>query len=131
VGADSISVDMHTTDGRNWTRPHPIGPIRWGFWRVVEQDGTYYSAAYEDGDLQVKLFRLRDGRRWRAGARIYGVAKDTPLETELVFSPSGKRMLGLVRMDGTNFDLLGYQGACAPRCAGRGDRTSGSRAAVS
>src|SRR5262249_46375394 len=35
--------------------------------------------------------------------------EDTPLETELVFMPSG-RMLALVRMDGTDFDLLGFQG---------------------
>jgi hypothetical protein len=110
AGADSISVDMHSTDGRRWTRPHPIGPIRWGFWRVVEQDGTYYSAAYEDGDLRVRLHRSADGRRWRAGPEIYGVSEDTPLETELVFSPSGRRMLGLVRMDGNDFDLLGFQG---------------------
>jgi hypothetical protein len=110
TGADSISVDMHSRDGVRWTRPRPIGPVRWGFWRVVQQDGTYYSAAYEDGDLRVKLFRSADGKRWRAGAPIYGVSENTPLETELVFSPSGRRMLGLVRMDGTDFELLGNQG---------------------
>jgi hypothetical protein len=110
TGADSISVDMHSTDGRHWTRPRPIGPVRWGFWRVVEQDGTFYSAAYEDGDLQVVLYRSRDGRRWRAGPQIYGVSEDTPLETELVLTPSGRRMLGLVRMDGNDFELFGQQG---------------------
>jgi hypothetical protein len=110
VDVDSISVDMHSRDGRRWTRPRPIGPVRWGFWRVVEQDGTYYSAAYEDGDLQVKLFRSTDGRKWRSGARIYGVSKDTPLETELIFSPSGERMLGLVRLDGNDFEYFGNRG---------------------
>jgi hypothetical protein len=115
MGVDSISVDMHSRDGRTWTRPRPIGPVRWGFWRVVEQDGAYYSAAYEDGDLRVRLHRSRDGRTWRAGAEIYGVARDTPLETELVFSPSGKRMLGLVRMDGNDSELLGYQGRLRTR----------------
>jgi len=110
TGAESISVDMHSEDGRTWTRPHPIGPVRWGFWRVVEQDGTYYSAAYEDGDLRVVLYRSSDGRKWRAGPQIYGVSADTPLETELVFTPSGRRMLGLVRMDGTDEELLGNRG---------------------
>jgi hypothetical protein len=110
MGADSISVDTRTRDGERWTDPRVIGPVRWGFWRVVEQDGIFYSAAYEDGDLQVKLFRSRDGRSWKPSAQIYGKSKDTPLETELIFAPSGKRMLGLVRMDGNDFDLLGFQG---------------------
>jgi hypothetical protein len=51
-----------------------------------------------------------DGRRWQTGPQIYGVSEDTPLETELGFSPTGKRMLGLVRMDGNDTDLLGDQG---------------------
>src|ERR687888_1221307 len=38
-GAGSISVQMHSRDGRNWSRPQAIGPLNWGFWRVVEQDG--------------------------------------------------------------------------------------------
>jgi hypothetical protein len=108
--AGSVSVQMHSADGRAWSAPRPIGPETWGFWRVVEQDGTYYSAAYQDGDLQVVLYRSRDGVHWRAGPLIYGVSEDTPLETELVFSPSGKRMLGLVRMDGNDFELLGQRG---------------------
>jgi hypothetical protein len=108
--AGSISVDMWSTDGDRWTRPHEIGPLGWGFWRVVEQDGVYYSAAYEDGDLQVVLHRSRDGKRWSAGPRIYGVSADTPLEAELVFSPSGKRMLALVRMDGNDYELFGHRG---------------------
>jgi hypothetical protein len=107
---DSVSVEMHSRDGRSWTRPRPIGPVRWGFWRVVEQNGTYYSAAYEDGDLSVDLYRSRDGLRWRTRPQIYGVARDTPLETELAFSPSGEHMLGLVRMDGNDFELLGQRG---------------------
>jgi hypothetical protein len=110
TGADSISVDMHSSDGWNWTRPRPIGPARWGFWRVVEQDGVYYSAAYEDGDLQVVLYRSPNGRTWSVGPQIYGVSADTPLETELIFTPSGKRMLALVRMDGNDFELFGNQG---------------------
>jgi hypothetical protein len=110
MDAGSVSVDMHSSDGRRWSRPKPIGPIRWGFWRVKRQGRNYYSAAYEDGDLRVKLFRSSGGRRWRAGPLIYGVSKDTPLETELVFSPSGRWMLGLVRMDGTDFELFGNRG---------------------
>jgi hypothetical protein len=109
-GAGSISVEMNSRDGRSWTRPHAIGPEGWGFWRVVEQRGVYYSAAYEDGDLRVVLYRSMDGEAWKAGPRIYGVSKDTPLETELVFSPSGRRMLGLVRMDGNDHELFGQRG---------------------
>jgi hypothetical protein len=109
-GADSITVDTYSTDGRRWSPLHDIGPPRWGFWRVAQQDGTYYSAAYEDGDLRVVLYRSTDGRSWRAGPQIYGVSKDTPLETELIFTPSGKRMLALVRMDGNDFELFGHRG---------------------
>jgi hypothetical protein len=110
TNADSISVETHSKNGRTWSRLNEIGPVRWGFWRVVEQDGTYYSAAYEDGDLQVVLYRSEDGRTWTAGPQIYGVSEDTPLETELIFTPSGKRMLGLVRTDGNDFELFGNRG---------------------
>jgi hypothetical protein len=109
-GAGSISVFTRSADGRKWSTPRAIGPEGWGFWRVVEQDGVYYSAAYEDGDLQVVLYRSTDGRHWTAGPQIYGVSEDTPLEAELVFSPSGNRMLALVRMDGTDSELFGNQG---------------------
>jgi hypothetical protein len=108
--AGSISVDMESGDGRRWTRPRAIGPIGWGFWRVVRHGGAWYSAAYQDGDLRVVLYRSRDGRRWTAGPQVYGVSRDTPLETELVFSPSGRRLLGLVRMDGNDFELFGNRG---------------------
>jgi hypothetical protein len=108
--AGSITVDTWSRDGVNWSPLHRIGPYAWGFWRVVEQDGTYYSAAYEDGDLRVRLHRSRDGRTWRAGPQIYGVSVDTPLEAELIFTPSGKRMLSLVRMDGNDFELFGHRG---------------------
>jgi hypothetical protein len=110
TGAGSITVDSRSKDGRRWSRLRPIGPYGWGFWRVVEHDGVYYSAAYEDGDLQVVLYRSKDGRTWTAGPQIYGVSADTPLEAELVISPSGKRMLALVRMDGTDTELFGHQG---------------------
>jgi hypothetical protein len=108
--AGSISVEMHSTDGRHWTRPRNIGPLGWGFWRVVKQGRVLYSAAYEDGDLRVVLYRSTNGTTWKAGPLVYGVSKDTPLETELTFSPSGRRMLGLVRMDGNDYELLGQRG---------------------
>jgi hypothetical protein len=110
VGADSISIETHSKNGRSWSAPNEIGPVRWGFWRVVKHRGTYYSAAYEDGDLRVVLYRSTDGKTWTAGPEIYGVSEDTPLETELVITPSGKRMLALVRMDGTDSEILGNQG---------------------
>jgi hypothetical protein len=108
AGAGSVSVDMSSADARGWTRPRPIGPVGWGFWRVVERGGVYYSAAYEDGDLRVVLYRSGDGRHWKAGPQIYGRSVDTPLETELSFK--GDRMLGLVRMDGTDDVLFGNHG---------------------
>jgi hypothetical protein len=110
TGAGSISVETRSKDGREWSTPRAIGPEGWGFWRVVEHDGVYYSAAYEDGDLQVVLYRSTDGRHWESGPQIYGVSEDTPLEAELVFTPSAKRMLALVRMDGTDYELFGNQG---------------------
>jgi hypothetical protein len=110
TGAGSISIETHSRNGKTWSGLNEIGPIEWGFWRVVEHDGMYYSAAYQDGDLQVVLYRSRNGKRWKEGAQIYGVSEDTPLETELIPTPSGKRMLGLVRMDGTDTELFGAQG---------------------
>jgi hypothetical protein len=110
TGVESISVATTSSDGgHTWSPLAPIAPVEWGFWRVVEHAGTYYSAAYQDGDLQVKLFASADGAAWTEGAVIYGVAEDTPLETELVFMPSGK-LMALVRMDGTNDELLGDSG---------------------
>ncbi|HZR83502.1 MAG TPA: sialidase family protein [Candidatus Binatia bacterium] len=106
TAVDSISIETHSDDGRAWSMPTDIGPVRFGFWRVTETGGTLYSAAYEDGDLRVVLFRSQDGLHWERGAEIYGVSEDTPLETELVVVPSG-RMLGLVRMDGTDPELSG------------------------
>ncbi len=40
---------------------------------------------------------------------IYDVSADTPLETELFFQPSGE-LMALVRMDGTDAELLGNVG---------------------
>jgi hypothetical protein len=110
TGVASVSVETSSRDGRRWAPAHAISPEGWGFWRVVERDGRYYSAAYADGDLRVVLYSSRNGVAWTAGPEIYGVSEDTPLETELIFSPSGKHMLGLVRMDGNDFELLGSQG---------------------
>jgi hypothetical protein len=108
--AGSISVETHSSNGREWSATRAIGPEGWGFWRVVKHAGVYYATAYEDGDLKIVLYRSRDGIRWTSGPLVYGVSADTPLEAELAFSPSGKHMLALVRMDGNNVDLLGYQG---------------------
>jgi hypothetical protein len=109
-GVGSISVETNTLDGRNWSRTRAIGPRGWGFWRVIRRHRVYYSAAYEDGDLRIVLYRSTDGRHWRAGPLVYGVSADTPLEAELAINPSGRRMLALVRMDGNNVDLLGFRG---------------------
>jgi len=107
---DTITVSMTSEDGGlTWGPFVPIAPVTWSFWRVEEHEGSYYSAAYEDGDLSVVLYTSPDGVTWTAGPEIYGIAEDTPLETELVFMPSG-RMMALVRMDGTDDELLGDMG---------------------
>jgi len=107
---ETIAVSTTSTDGGlHWSDLVQITPATWSLWRVVEHEGVYYSAAYEDGDLRVVLYSSTDGISWAAGPTIYGVSEDTPLETELVFTPSG-RMLALVRMDGTDQELLGDEG---------------------
>jgi len=106
---NTISVAFQSPDGVNWTYKGSIGPTGWGFWRVVALHGTLYSAAYQDGDLQVVLYSSTDGVTWVAGPQIYGVAADTPLETELVITPE-ERMLAIVRMDGNEDELLGDKG---------------------
>ena len=111
---NSQIVGYSSTDGANWQSLGAIGPLHWSFWRIKQFGNTFYSAAYEDGDQSVVLYTSADGVNWQAGATIYGVAADTPLETELVFFPTG-RLLALVRMDGTNDELLGDSGRLRTR----------------
>ncbi|MDB4955760.1 MAG: hypothetical protein JWO36_3329 [Myxococcales bacterium] len=106
---DTIAVATISPDaGATWSPLAPIGPNTWSFWRIKDRD-QHYNAAYEDGDKSVRLFSSIDGTTWTMGPLIYDVAADTPLETELVFMPSGK-LLAIVRMDGTNDELLGSTG---------------------
>ena len=109
TGVDTVAVGMSSSDGVNWSAQQPIGPHGWSFWRIKENAGTYYTAAYQDGDLQVVLYTSTDGMTWTAGPLVYGISADTPLETELTFMPGGQ-MMALVRMDGTDAELLGDQG---------------------
>ncbi|HUJ57740.1 MAG TPA: sialidase family protein [Kofleriaceae bacterium] len=108
---DTITVNTVSSDGgMTWSPLANIGPEMWSFWRIKDDaSGVHYSAAYEDGDLAVQLFSSQDGTTWTPGATIYDVSDDTPLETELVFMPSGT-LLALVRMDGTDDELLGNVG---------------------
>ena len=107
---DTIAVGTQSSDdGKTWTPLAPIGPTTWSFWRIIEHAGTYYNAAYEDGDKSVRLFSSTDGLAWTMGPLIYGVEEDTPLETELFVMP-GETMLALVRMDGTDDELFGSKG---------------------
>jgi hypothetical protein len=107
---DSISVNTISSDGgTTWSALTAIGPEQQSFWRTrADDDGTWYSAAYHDGDTQVQLFSSADGVTWTAGAVIYDVSADTPLETELLFHDG--TMTALVRMDGTDDEILGNQG---------------------
>ncbi len=114
ANVDTITIGTVSNDGgTTWS---PFTPLTtpttgdgWSFWRIRSSGGIHYSAAYEDGDKDVRLFSSPDGKTWTMGAEIYGVATDTPLETEIVFMPSG-RMLALVRMDGTDDEILGNVG---------------------
>jgi hypothetical protein len=105
----SISVQTHSTDGITWSPFADLAASTWSFWRVKENAGTYYSAAYEDGDKSVSLYSSTDGMQWKKGNPVYTVSADTPVETELAFMPSG-RMLAIVRTDGTDDELLAVSG---------------------
>jgi hypothetical protein len=107
---DTIAVGAVSSDaGTTWGPLTAIGPAGWSFWRIKVRDGVHYNAAYADGDTSVRLFASPDGKAWTQGAVIWDHAEDTPLETELVFMPSG-RLLALVRMDGADDEILGNQG---------------------
>ena len=108
---DTVAVASVSPDaGRTWSPLTPIGPARWSFWRIRDDAaGVHYTAAYEDGDRSVELFASADGTHWAERSRIYARSEDTPLETELVFVPSGK-LLALIRLDGNNAELFGNAG---------------------
>ena len=109
TGVDTITAIKTSSDGVTWTAGQVVAPHGWSFWRVKQNAGVYYSAAYQDGDQQVVLFTSPDGLAWTMGPQVYGVSADTPLETELTFMPGGK-LLALVRIDGNDNELLGDQG---------------------
>jgi hypothetical protein len=110
---DTVALGSASTDGASWTPLAEIGPHGWSFWRLkqapLDAGGEWLTAAYEDGDRSVVLYRSADGAQFTRGPLVYGVAADTPLETELQFLPSG-RLLALVRTDGTDDELLGQIG---------------------
>lgn len=112
---DTLPQFVKSSDGKTWSALSPITDgmgNSWNthsLWRIKEQGGVFYSAAYLDGDLSVTLFSSTDGETWQKGADVYTISADTPLETELTFMPSGK-LLALVRMDGTDAELLGDSG---------------------
>jgi hypothetical protein len=111
TGVDTITVATVSPDaGQTWSPLSAIGPPGWSFWHIRDDaNGIHHAAAYEDGDRSIKLFSSVDGTAWSAGAQIYDVAEDTPLEPELVVMPSGK-LLALIRLDGTNEELFGSAG---------------------
>jgi len=106
---DTTTVMATSKDGKTWSALTPIAPGGWSFWRIKENAGAWYSAAYQDGDKSVVLYTSKDGTTWTAGPQVYGIAADTPLETELTFMPDG-HLLALVRMDGEPKELLGDEG---------------------
>jgi hypothetical protein len=106
TGVDTLSVIKTSADGKTWSGDTLVSPHGWAFWRVKENAGVWYSAAYDDGDNHVVLFQSHDGVAWTQGPQIYGVTTDIPSETELTFMPSGK-MLALVRLGTSDSQLLG------------------------
>jgi hypothetical protein len=109
TSVDTQTVESHSSDGVTWSPLVPVAPDGWSLWRVRENAGTYYAAGYQDGEGSVVLYSSPDGVTWTAGATVYDLATDTPNETELAFMPSG-RLLALVRLDGTDAELLGDEG---------------------
>jgi hypothetical protein len=101
--SSSTSVVSCSPDGKTWTAFVEATPANGGttFWRPREHGGTYYTAAYQDGDVAVSLFSSTDGKSWARVAGVYDVASALPSETELVFLPSGS-LLALVRLDGSD-----------------------------
>jgi hypothetical protein len=102
---DTVALMVPALDAStSWTE---MGPHGWSFWRLRQSPtGEWLTAAYQDGDKSVVLYRSSDGVTFSAGATIYDVAAETPLETELTFMPSG-RMLALVRTDGNDSEITG------------------------
>lgn len=104
---DTVSLGTASSDGVTWSPLEEIGPHGWSFWRLKQApSGEWLTAAYEDGDKSVVLYRSTDGVTFSRGALIYGVSADTPLETELVPMPSGK-LLAIVRTDGSDAEITG------------------------
>ena len=98
------------TTATTWTPLAPIGPETWSFWRIKDDAAACTTAPpTKTATRACGCSRSTDGLAWTMGAPIYDVAADTPLETELVFMPSGQ-LLALVRMDGTDDELLGNVG---------------------
>jgi hypothetical protein len=104
---DTIALASATSDGATWSPFTEIGPHGWSFWRLKQSPaGEWLSAAYQDGDKSVVLYRSSDGASFTAGPVIYDIAAQTPLETELTFLPSG-RLMALVRTDGVDAEITG------------------------
>ena len=68
-------------DCSTWTPLVDIAPATWSFWRIREQGGVQYAAAYEDGDKSVVLFSSMDGLKWTRGADVYVPIVDAALCT--------------------------------------------------
>lgn len=104
---DTVALGTGSADGVTWDPWSEIGPHGWSFWRLKQlPDGEWLTAAYQDGDQAVVLYRSSDGVTFTAGPTIYDVSAKTPLETELVPMPTGK-LLAIVRTDGSDDELTG------------------------
>lgn len=113
---DTVALVTTTTDGATFTPWSELGPHGWSFWRIKElPTGEWLTAAYQDGDKSIVLYRSSDGLTFSAGATLYDLAAQTPLETELSFLPSG-RLMALVRTDGSDAEIPGDLGVRTVVC---------------
>ena len=100
------SLAWFSDDGRNWSKPYPIGDPDFWLWRVTWHEGRAYGIGYGVGDKRkVRLYSSSDGKSFDTLVEnLYDVGY--PNETSLVFD--GDTCYCLLRRDGKpNTGLLG------------------------
>ena len=96
-GGLAWTVRTASADGVHWPQPVRVYDEKWGFWREVLHNGTWYATGYNDGDTQVGFFASADGKAWQKVSLIFDSEPDVPSEAELHFY--GDTAVSLVRLD--------------------------------
>jgi len=111
AGGLAWAVRTESADGVTWPVPVRVCDETWMFWRIVRHDGAWFATGYNDGDVQVGLFRSTDGRAWEKVSLIFDSEPDVPSEAELHFR--GDTAIALVRLDnGTTLLEEGHTAIC-------------------